>query len=158
MKSSHSNKNNESLTHCYFTLFVRARPTRTTLQTQVRVKLVRFQLSAQTNINERECGHIMTETVNKKELVATIAEILGSTKKDANIALDGVVEAVKQELKAGKNVSIVGFAKFTSKLVPERTASVPVKTELETGEVKYVKQETVVPEHVTYKAKISKSL
>ena len=100
----------------------------------------------------------MTETVNKKELVATIAEILGSTKKDANIALDGVVEAIKQELKAGKNVSIVGFAKLTSKLVPERTASVPVKTELETGEVKYVKQETVVPEHVTYKAKISKSL
>ena len=96
----------------------------------------------------------MTETVNKKELVATIAEILGSTKKDANIALDGVVEAVKQELKAGKNVSIVGFAKFASKLVPERTASVPVKTE--SGE--YVKQETVVPEHVTYKAKISKSL
>ena len=154
MKSNHSNKNNESLTHCYFTLFVRARPTRTTLQTQVRVKLVRFQLSAQTNINERECGHIMTETVNKKELVATIAEILGSTKKDANIALDGVVEAIKQEMKAGKNVSIVGFAKFTSRLAPERTASVPVKTE--SGE--YVKQEVAVPEHVTYKAKISKSL
>ena len=96
----------------------------------------------------------MTETVNKKELVATIAEILGSTKKDANIALDGVVEAVKQELKAGKNVSVMGFAKFTNKVVAERTALVPVKTE--SGE--YVKQEVVVPEHVTYKAKISKSL
>lgn len=91
----------------------------------------------------------MANVVNKKELVGTIAAEMGSTKKAAAEALEAVVGAVKSHLVAGDNVSIVGFANFTQKVVPahERTMSL-------TGTPETIQ----VPERVQFKAKMSKSL
>ncbi len=57
--------------------------------------------------------------MNKKELVAAVAEKAEISKKDAEKALDAFVAAVTEELKAGKKVQLVGFGTFE---VSEREA------------------------------------
>ena len=57
--------------------------------------------------------------MNKKELVAAVAEKAEISKKDAEKALDAFVAAVTDELKAGKKVQLVGFGTFE---VSEREA------------------------------------
>ena len=57
-------------------------------------------------------------TVNKKELVAVVAEKLGSTKKDGALALEAVIEAIRQEVKAGNEVNVAGFGKYSEVVVP----------------------------------------
>ena len=86
-------------------------------------------------------------SVGKKELVATIAEQAGVTKKDAGLAFDAVVEAVKTRIAEGEDVSIMGLVSFTQKLVPAHER------------VLGFNGETVqVPERVQVKAKASKAL
>lgn len=86
-------------------------------------------------------------TVGKKELVATIAEQMETTKKDAGLAFDGVVEAIKTHLAEGEDVSIVGLVNFTQKVVPAHER------------VLGFNGETVqVPERVQIKARASKTL
>lgn len=86
-------------------------------------------------------------TVGKKELVATIANQLGSTKKDAGIALDAVAEAIRTHLAEGEDVAIKGLVSFTQKTVPahERTLGFNGET-------------VEVPERVHVKARASKTL
>ena len=57
--------------------------------------------------------------MNKKELVAAIAEKAEISKKDAEKALDAFVASVTAELKEGKKVQLVGFGTFE---VSEREA------------------------------------
>ena len=57
--------------------------------------------------------------MNKKELVAAIAEKAEISKKDAEKALDAFVASVTAELKEGKKVQLVGFGTFE---VSERAA------------------------------------
>lgn len=57
--------------------------------------------------------------MNKAELIQAIAEKSGLTKKDAEVALAAVLDSVKDALKAGDKVSLVGFGTFS---VKERAA------------------------------------
>ncbi|MDF1750435.1 MAG: HU family DNA-binding protein [Alphaproteobacteria bacterium] len=58
--------------------------------------------------------------MNKNDLVAAVADSAGLSKADAAKAVDGVLEAITAQLKAGDDVRIVGFGTFT---VSKRAAS-----------------------------------
>jgi len=65
------------------------------------------------------------EAINKAGLVAEVQKILGedATRKCAEDAVNAVVEAIKESVKAGKSVQLVGFGTFS---VAERKARVGV--------------------------------
>ena len=57
--------------------------------------------------------------MNKTELVNSVAEKAGISKKDADKAVAAVVDSIVEALKAGDKVSLVGFGTFE---VHERNA------------------------------------
>ena len=57
--------------------------------------------------------------MNKTELVAAIAEQTELSKKDAEKALKAFIDVVKDELKKGEKVQLVGFGTFE---ISERAA------------------------------------
>lgn len=57
--------------------------------------------------------------MNKSELIDAIAESAGLTKAQSGKALDAAVEAIGKALKAGDEVTLVGFGSF---YVAEREA------------------------------------
>lgn len=57
--------------------------------------------------------------MNKAELVTEVAERAGMTKKDAERAVNAVVETIEAALSKGDRVSLVGFGTFE---VRERAA------------------------------------
>ena len=57
--------------------------------------------------------------MNKKELITKLAEVMGSTKKDAEAALDAVTTVITDALAEGQDVKISGFGTFS---VTERAA------------------------------------
>jgi DNA-binding protein HU-beta len=57
--------------------------------------------------------------LNKAELVADVAERSGLTKRDAEKAVNAVVESIEEALTKGEKVSLVGFGTFE---VRERAA------------------------------------
>lgn len=57
--------------------------------------------------------------MNKNDLVATIAERAGLSKKDSEKALKAFEEAITEELRKGGKVQLVGFGTFD---VAERAA------------------------------------
>ncbi len=63
--------------------------------------------------------------MNKSELVAKIAEKCNFTKKDAEVALDGVVAAITDALADGEKVQLVGFGNFEVRDRAERTGRDP---------------------------------
>lgn len=52
--------------------------------------------------------------MSKQQLVDMIAEKAGLTKADAARALDATMESVKEALKKGEKVSLVGFGTFAT--------------------------------------------
>ncbi|MDF2626777.1 MAG: non-specific DNA-binding protein [Symbiobacteriaceae bacterium] len=50
--------------------------------------------------------------MNKQELVASVAEKSDLTKKDAEKAINAVIESIKTALNQGDKVSLVGFGTF----------------------------------------------
>jgi DNA-binding protein HU-beta len=58
--------------------------------------------------------------MNKSELVSAIAEKSGLSKSDSKKALDGVLEAITDALKAGDKIALVGFGTFSVSERPER--------------------------------------
>lgn len=50
--------------------------------------------------------------VNKLELVNAVADKAGLTKRDAEKAVNALVESVEEALKQGERVSLVGFGTF----------------------------------------------
>jgi DNA-binding protein HU-beta len=50
--------------------------------------------------------------LNKQELVASVAEKSDLTKKDAEKAINAVIESIKTALHNGDKVSLVGFGTF----------------------------------------------
>ena len=50
--------------------------------------------------------------MNKAELVAAVAAKTGDTKKAAEASVDAFVSAVKEALKKGEKVQLVGFGSF----------------------------------------------
>jgi DNA-binding protein HU-beta len=63
--------------------------------------------------------------MNKGDLVDAVAEDSGLSKADATRAVDSVINAITQALKAGKQVSLVGFGTFTVKTRAARTGRNP---------------------------------
>jgi DNA-binding protein HU-beta len=63
--------------------------------------------------------------MTKGELIDSIAEISGFTKKDATKALDSVFEAIKQALAEGEKVQLVGFGSFEVRQRAERIGRNP---------------------------------
>jgi DNA-binding protein HU-beta len=50
--------------------------------------------------------------LNKQELVASVAEKAEMTKKDAEKAVNALVDSIKEALNKGDKVSLVGFGTF----------------------------------------------
>ena len=63
--------------------------------------------------------------MNKTELVAALAAKTELSKKDAEKALNSVVETITEALKAGDKVALVGFGTFEAKERPARVARNP---------------------------------
>lgn len=57
--------------------------------------------------------------MNKQGLVDDVATRAGLAKKDATLAVDSVLEAISDALRAGEEVKLVGFGTFS---VAERAA------------------------------------
>ena len=51
--------------------------------------------------------------MTKNDLITKISKDNGTTKKDAEIAIDNVFEAIKDIILSGEEVYIFGFGKFT---------------------------------------------
>ena len=67
--------------------------------------------------------------MNKTELVEKIAAGAGLSKVDAKKALDAAVAAIKDALKAGDKVSLVGFGTFAVSERPAREGINPATKE-----------------------------
>lgn len=63
--------------------------------------------------------------MNKAELIEAIVAKSGLSKKDAEAALNATIEAVKDALKAGDKVQLVGFGTFAVKARAARTGLNP---------------------------------
>ena len=59
--------------------------------------------------------------MNKTELVASVAEKAGISKKDADAAVAAFVETVVDAMKANDKISLVGFGTFSVKERAART-------------------------------------
>ena len=58
--------------------------------------------------------------MNKTELIASVAEKSGLSKRDSELAVNAVFESITESLKAGDKVSLVGFGVFDVKDRAER--------------------------------------
>lgn len=63
--------------------------------------------------------------MRKEELVQAIAEKAGLTKADAAKALNATLESITQTLKAGGEISLIGFGSFQVKERAARTGRNP---------------------------------
>jgi DNA-binding protein HU-beta len=78
--------------------------------------------------------------MKKKDLVAAIAEATGLTKKDAERAVEAFLDTVKNEIKAGNKVSLLGFGNFEPKTNSARKGINPsTKETIDIKESKSVK-------------------
>ena len=77
--------------------------------------------------------------MNKTDLVEALAARLGSDKKSAGKALDGVIKIIYTNVAKGNRVSITGFGAFEKRVRPAHKARNPA-----TGEAVRVKR-TAVP-------------
>lgn len=67
--------------------------------------------------------------MNKAELINAIVEKTEMSKADADVALTAVIDAIKDALKAGDKVSLVGFGTFSVKERAARTGKNPATGE-----------------------------
>ncbi|WP_281277035.1 HU family DNA-binding protein [Aliigemmobacter aestuarii] len=71
----------------------------------------------------------MSKPMTKTQLVAAIAEAMGSDKKTAGAALDAIAEVVVREVTAGGAVTLPGLGKVACKARPERQVRNPATGE-----------------------------
>lgn len=76
--------------------------------------------------------------MKKAELISAIAEKGGYSKKDAEKALNAVVDSITDVLVAGDKITLVGFGTFKTKVNPERMGRNP-----RTKEEKLIPEKTV---------------
>ena len=62
---------------------------------------------------------------NKMDLVEKVASTIGSTKADAERAVEAVITMITDKLKSGEEVSIAGLGIFSAKQRAARTARNP---------------------------------
>ena len=67
--------------------------------------------------------------MNKADLVAKVADKTGFKKKDAEMALDAVLETIEEALVAGDSVRLIGFGTFETRSRKARTGRNPQKPE-----------------------------
>jgi len=60
--------------------------------------------------------------MNKKELVKQIAEKNGVSIKEAQRGLDTTLHIIRDTLKKGQKLTLIGFGTFSTKMRSERTA------------------------------------
>ncbi len=63
--------------------------------------------------------------MNKKELIAEMAQKSGLTQKDTEKVLDAFLETVSESLQKGENVQLVGFGTFEVRQRAARTGKNP---------------------------------
>jgi DNA-binding protein HU-beta len=63
--------------------------------------------------------------MTKPELVEQVAEATSLKKKDAQAAVEAVLDAIKKTLKKGNKVQLVGFGSFEVRKRKERTGRNP---------------------------------
>ena len=63
--------------------------------------------------------------MNKTELIAAVAEKSELSKKDAEKAVNAVIETIVEAMKADEKVSLVGFGSFETKTRPARKGHNP---------------------------------
>ena len=63
--------------------------------------------------------------MNKAEFVNAVSEAAELSKADAAKALDGIIKVIRKTLKAGDDVSLVGFGTFTVRKRAARTGRNP---------------------------------
>ena len=72
--------------------------------------------------------------MNKTDLINAIAEKAELTKADAGRALEAFFETVQKSLKAGEDVSVVGFGTFTVRKRAARTGRNPPCSDRQTSQ------------------------
>ncbi len=85
--------------------------------------------------------------MRKAEFIDAVAEKSGLSKKDANEALNAILETITDALKSGKTVSFIGFGSFSTVERAAREARVPL-----TGKT------VQIPARKAVKFKVGKSL
>jgi DNA-binding protein HU-beta len=63
--------------------------------------------------------------MNKADIISAVHEVLGSTKADAERAVDTVFGSIESAMKDGTAVSVAGFGIFEAKLRAKREARNP---------------------------------
>jgi DNA-binding protein HU-beta len=71
----------------------------------------------------------MSKPLTKTQLVAALAEQMGSDKKTANAALDAIAAVVSREVAAGGAVTLPGLGKVVCRARPERQVRNPATGE-----------------------------
>jgi len=71
----------------------------------------------------------MSKPMTKTQLVAALAEEMGSDKKTANAALDAVAALVAREVAAGGAIALPGIGKIALRERPARTVRNPANGE-----------------------------
>ncbi|MFP4043837.1 MAG: HU family DNA-binding protein [Rhodosalinus sp.] len=71
----------------------------------------------------------MAKAMNKTQLVAALAEEMGSDKKTAGAALDAVCNVITREVSEGGAVTLPGVGKFYLRERPERMVRNPATGE-----------------------------
>ncbi len=85
--------------------------------------------------------------MRKAEFIDVVSEKSGLSKKDANEALNAILETITDALKEGKTVSFIGFGSFSTVERAAREARVPL-----TGKT------VQIPARKAVKFKVGKSL
>ncbi|MFC1615139.1 HU family DNA-binding protein [Patescibacteria group bacterium] len=68
---------------------------------------------------------VIKNTMNKAALAEAISEKIGTSKADAERAVETLIESITNTLKAGDEVSIAGLGIFSAKMRAARTARNP---------------------------------
>lgn len=71
----------------------------------------------------------MSKPMTKTQLVAAIADAMGSDKKTASGALDAIAEVVAREVASGGSVALPGIGKVVCRARPERQVRNPATGE-----------------------------
>jgi DNA-binding protein HU-beta len=72
----------------------------------------------------------MSKPMTKSQLVAALAEAMGSDKKMAGKALDAIADVVTATVKAGGAVTLPGIGKIVCRARPERQVRNPATNEI----------------------------
>ncbi len=67
----------------------------------------------------------MSEYMNKADIINKVSEELGTTKADAERAVEIIITSIEKTLKSGEEVSIAGLGIFSAKVRNARTARNP---------------------------------